>query len=186
MDFTSALEAIKPNVLIGATGTPGTFTKEIVESLVSFHDRPAIFALSNPTANAECTAEQAYTWSKGKAIFCSGSPFAPVELNGQVLRPGQGNNAYIFPGIGLGAVACKLSSITDDMFLEAAKTLANMVTESDLEQGTMYPRLTEIRKVSLAIAVSVAQKAFQKNLAQIPQPENISGFISEMIYNPGY
>jgi malate dehydrogenase (oxaloacetate-decarboxylating)(NADP+) len=186
MDFASALDSIKPNVLVGATGTPGTFTQAIVERLVSFHERPAIFALSNPTANAECTAEQAYTWSKGKAIFCSGSPFAPVDLNGQVFRPGQGNNAYIFPGIGLGAVACRLSSITDDMFLEAAKTLANMVTEQDLSHGTMYPRLTEIRKVSLAIAVAVAKKAFQKGLAQIPEPENISNFISEMIYQPGY
>jgi malate dehydrogenase (oxaloacetate-decarboxylating)(NADP+) len=186
MDFASALDSIKPNVLVGATGTPGTFTQAIVERLVSFHERPAIFALSNPTANAECTAEQAYTWSKGKAIFCSGSPFAPVDLNGQVFRPGQGNNAYIFPGIGLGAIACRLSSITDDMFLEAAKTLANMVTEQDLSHGTMYPRLTEIRKVSLAIAVAVAKKAFQKGLAQIPEPENISNFISEMIYQPGY
>jgi len=186
MDFASALDSIKPNVLVGATGTPGTFTQAIVERLVSFHERPAIFALSNPTANAECTAEQAYTWSKGKAIFCSGSPFAPVDLNGQVFRPGQGNNAYIFPGIGLGAVACRLSSITDDMFLEAAKTLANMVTEQDLSHGTMYPRLTEIRKVSLAIAVAVAKKAFQKGLAQIPEPEDISNFISEIIYQPGY
>ncbi len=186
MDFASALDSIKPNVLVGATGTPGTFTQAIVERLVSFHERPAIFALSNPTANAECTAEQAYTWSKGKAIFCSGSPFASVELNGQVFKPGQGNNAYIFPGIGLGAVACRLSSITDDMFLSAAKTLANMVTEQDLSHGTMYPRLTEIRKVSLAIAVAVAKKAFQKGLAQIPEPENISNFISEMIYQPGY
>jgi malate dehydrogenase (oxaloacetate-decarboxylating)(NADP+) len=186
MDFATALESIKPNVLVGATGTPGTFTQAIVERLVSFHERPAIFALSNPTANAECTAEQAYTWSQGKAVFCSGSPFAPVELNGQVFRPGQGNNAYIFPGIGLGAVACRLSSITDDMFLEAAKTLANMVTEQDLNHGTMYPRLTEIRKVSLAIAVAVAQKAFRKGLAQMQEPENIDNFISEMIYQPGY
>jgi len=186
MDFASALDSIKPNVLIGATGTPGTFTQAIVERLTSFHERPAIFALSNPTANAECTAQQAYTWSQGKAVFCSGSPFAPVEFNGQVFRPGQGNNAYIFPGIGLGAVACRLSSITDDMFLEAAKTLANMVTEQDLSNGTMYPRLTEIRKVSHAIAVAVAKKAFQKGLAQIPEPENIDSFISEMIYQPGY
>jgi len=186
MDFATALESIKPNVLVGATGTPGAFTQAIVERLVSFHERPAIFALSNPTANAECTAEQAYTWSQGKAVFCSGSPFAPVELNGQVFRPGQGNNAYIFPGIGLGAVACRLSSITDDMFLEAAKTLANMVTEQDLNHGTMYPRLTEIRKVSLAIAVAVAQKAFRKGLAQMQEPENIDNFISEMIYQPGY
>ena len=186
MDFSSALDAIKPNVLIGATGTPGTFTQDIVERLISFHDRPAIFALSNPTSNAECTAEQAYTWSQGKVIFCSGSPFAPVELNGRTYRSGQGNNAYIFPGIGLGAVACSLSTITDEMFLESAKTLASMVTEQDLSQGTMYPRLNEIRRVSLAIAVSVAKKAFEKGLAQIPEPDNIEAFISEMVYDPSY
>lgn len=186
MDFAQALSAIKPNVLIGATGTPGTFTQEIVEQMIKFHEKPAIFALSNPTANAECTAEQAYTWSKGKAIFCSGSPFAPVTYNGKTLRPGQGNNAYIFPGIGLGAIACELSRITDDMFLVAAKSLADLVQESDLAGGTMYPRLSEIRKASLAIAVAVANRAYELGLAQAAKPRDIEAHIAEIIYDPSY
>ena len=186
MDFNAALDAIKPNVLIGATGAPGTFTKEIVEKMVSFSETPAIFALSNPTSKAECTAEQAYTWSKGKAIFCSGSPFLPVTYEGKEHRPGQGNNAYIFPGIGLGAVACQLTRITDDMFLVAAQALANFVGEEEFNTGTMYPHLREIRKASLAIAVAVAKRAYEKGLAQLPEPSNLEEHIASVVYNPAY
>lgn len=186
MDFAKALETLKPDVLIGATGTPGTFTQEIIEKISSFHETPAIFALSNPTANAECTAEQAYTWSKGKAIFCSGSPFANVVYEGKTFKPGQGNNAYIFPGIGLGAVACELSRITDDMFLVAAQALANLIQDKDLEMGCMYPSLQEIRKASLAIAVAVSKRAYEKGLANLPEPENIEKHIESMIYDPSY
>ncbi len=186
MDFKEALETLKPDVLIGATGTPGTFTQEIIEKITSYHQTPAIFALSNPTANAECTAEQAYTWSHGKAIFCSGSPFANVVYEGKTFKPGQGNNAYIFPGIGLGAVACQLSRITDDMFLVAAQALANLIQEKDLEMGCMYPSLQEIRKASLAIAVAISKRAYEKGLAQFPEPDNIEKHIESMIYDPSY
>lgn len=186
MDFTKALETLKPDVLIGATGTPGTFTQEIIEKITSYHETPAIFALSNPTANAECTAEQAYTWSHGKAIFCSGSPFANVVYEGKTFKPGQGNNAYIFPGIGLGAVACELSRITDDMFLVAAQALANLIQEKDLEMGCMYPSLQEIRKASLAIAVAISKRAYEKGLAKFPEPDNIEKHIESMIYDPSY
>lgn len=186
MDFAEALATLKPNVLIGATGSPGTFTKEIVEQMISFHNTPAIFALSNPTSKAECTAEQAYTWSKGRAIFVSGSPFAPVTINGKKLIPGQGNNAYIFPGIGLGAIACELSRVTDDMFLIAAQALANLVEQNDLDNGTMYPRLNDIRKASIAIAVAVAKRAYQKGLAQVPKPDDIEAHIKSLVYDPSY
>ncbi len=186
MEFVQALESIKPNVLIGATGTPGTFTQAIIEKIVSFHEQPAIFALSNPTSKAECTAEQAYTWSKGKVIFSSGSPFLPVTYNGKEYRPGQGNNAYIFPGIGLAAVACDLTRITDDMFLVAAQSLANLVQEQDLAGGTLYPRLREIRKASLAIAVAVAKRAYEKGLAKAPLPDNLEEHINSYVYDPSY
>jgi malate dehydrogenase (oxaloacetate-decarboxylating)(NADP+) len=186
MNFEQALEVLKPDVLIGATGSPGTFTQEIIESMIRFHETPAIFALSNPTSKAECTAEQAYTWSKGKAIFCSGSPFLPVIYEDKEYRPGQGNNAYIFPGIGLGAVACGMTKITDDMFLVAAQALANFVGEENFKTGTMYPRLTEIRKVSLAIAVAIAERAYEKGLAQYPKPDNLEEYISKMVYDPSY
>lgn len=186
MDFAAALEDIKPNVLIGATGRPGTFTQEIIENICSYHESPALFALSNPTANAECTAEQAYTWSKGKAIFVSGSPFAPVTYEGKEFKPGQGNNAYIFPGIGLGAVAVEMKSIPDEMFLVAAQTLANMVEEKDLASGTMYPRLQEIRKVSLNIAVDIANAAYEKGLAKLEKPANLKEYVASTVYQAGY
>lgn len=186
MEFNEALDALKPDVLIGATGTPGTFTQEIVEKMISFNETPAIFALSNPAANAECTAEQAYTWSKGKAIFCSGSPFANVTYEGKVFKPGQGNNAYIFPGIGLGAVACELSRVTDEMFLVAAKALANLIKEEDLEMGCMYPSLQEIRKASIQIATAIANRAYEKGLAQLPKPDDIEKHIESIVYDPNY
>ena len=186
MDFKEALDLLKPDVLIGATGTPGTFTQEIVEKMTSFNETPAIFALSNPTANAECTAEQAYTWSKGKAIFCSGSPFANFTYEGKTFKPGQGNNAYIFPGIGLGAIACELSRVTDEMFLVAAKALANLIKQEDLDMGCMYPSLQEIRKASLAIAVAIAQRAYEKGLAQFPRPDDLEKHIDNLVYDPSY
>lgn len=186
LSFEDALDAHKPNVLIGATGSPGTFTQEIVEKMDSYHELPAIFALSNPTSKAECTAEQAYNWAKGRLVFCSGSPFAPVVYEGKTFIPGQGNNAYIFPGIGLGAVACELKNITDDMFLVAAQALADMISEDDLANGTMYPPLGNIRSASLKIAVAVAERAYEKGLAQAERPANLEEYIAEMIYDPSY
>ena len=152
LGFLEAIDAIKPQVLIGATGAPGTFTQPVIERLSAINSRPVIFALSNPTSRAECTADQAYAWSGGRAIFASGSPFAPVTYRGTVFRPAQGNNAYVFPGIGLGAVACRARTLPDELFLVAARTLANLVRRKDLDEGALYPPLREIRKISLAIA----------------------------------
>lgn len=184
--FIDALKSIKPHVLIGATGAPGTFTQEVIETLSELNDRPTIFALSNPTSRAECTAEQAYEWSGGKAIFASGSPFSPVEYNGSKLIPGQGNNAYVFPGIGLGAIACEARTITDEMFLAAARTLADQVKESDLARGTLYPPLADIRPVSKAIALSVAETAFKQDVAGLKKPQDLPGYIESLIYEPEY
>ena len=186
MDFLSAIKAIKPHVLIGATGFPGTFTEDAVRLMSSINNRPTIFALSNPTSRAECNAEQAYKWSDGRAIFASGSPFPKVSFNGQTLRPGQGNNAYIFPGIGLGAVACKTTRITDEMFLASAQALADLVGEEDLAAGAIYPPLCDIRGVSLDIAVAVAEKAYEQDLAGEPKPQNLRGTIAAQMYDPTY
>ncbi|MDA9918394.1 NAD-dependent malic enzyme [Erythrobacter sp.] len=186
LEFVEAIETIKPHVLIGATGAPGTFTKEVIEAMTKINERPAIFALSNPTSRAECTAEEAYEWSDGKAIFTSGSPFDEVEIDGKVHRPGQGNNAYVFPGIGLGALACKASNIDDAMFLTAAEALANQVDEEDLSRGTLYPPLSEIRDISLHIAVAVAEKAFEAGLAQADKPEDLVSHVRAMMYEPTY
>ena len=186
LDFVTAIKTLKPHVLIGATGAPGTFTKEVIETMSSLNERPAIFALSNPTSRAECTAEQAYEWSKGQAIFTSGSPFAAISFEGRELRPGQGNNAYIFPGVGLGAIACEASHITDEMFLASAKALAEQVSEDDLKSATLYPPLDTIRNASLEIALAVAEEAYQKGLAKLPKPENLKAYIRDLMYDPSY
>ncbi len=184
--FEDAIRQVRPDVLIGATGTAGAFAEDIVRLMAEFNERPVIFALSNPTSRAECTAEQAYGWSDGRAVFASGSPFDAVTVGGRVFRPGQGNNAYVFPGIGLGAIACHASMISDEMFLEAARVLAEQVSERDLEAGTIYPPLTDIRRVSLAIAVAVAQKAWQQGLALARRPADIEQMIAALMYDPGY
>ena len=184
LDFIEALNTIKPHVVIGATGAPGTFTKEVVESMKKNHERPVIFALSNPTSKAECTAEQAYAWSKGMAIFASGSPFEQVEFANNIYKPRQANNAYVFPGLGLGAIVSKAKNIPDDLFLVAAKTLGQLVGEQDLQNGALFPRLKEIRQISLAIAVDVAEKAYELGVAQNKKPKDLKQHILEYMYDP--
>ncbi len=186
LNFVDAIDAIKPQVLIGATGAPGTFTKEVIEHMSAINDRAVIFALSNPTSKAECTAEQAYTWSKGKAVFSSGSPFGKITYQGKDFRPGQGNNAYVFPGIGLGAVTCHARIIPDEFFLTAARTLAQLVEEKDIQQGSLYPPLTDLRKISLEIAVSVSEKAYELGLARIERPKDLKKSIQDYMYDPRY
>ena len=186
LGFVDAINTIKPHVLIGATGAPGTFTREVIEAMSAVSERPVIFALSNPTSKAECTAQQAYEWSGGQAIFASGSPFDPVEHAGNKHYPGQGNNAYIFPGIGLGAIACQAQTISDEMFLAAAAALSKEVSEADLAKGTLYPPLSSIRSVSLRIAVELANKAWEQGLAGIDKPSDPETHIAQMMYSPEY
>ncbi|MBE9516484.1 MAG: NAD-dependent malic enzyme, partial [Proteobacteria bacterium] len=186
MSFVDAIKSIKPHVLIGATGVQGTFTEEVIRLMAELNERPAIFALSNPSSHAECTAQQAYEWTEGRAIFASGSPSDAVNYHDKTFRPGQGNNAYIFPGVGLGVIACNASRITDEMFLAAADTLADMVKPEHLEQGTIYPPLKDIRAISLKIACAVAECAYAQNLAQNPRPDDLSKSIKKIMYDPGY
>ncbi len=185
-DFKSAIKQIKPHILIGATGFPGTFTQEAVELMAEINDRPALFALSNPTSRAECTAQQAYEWTQGRAIFTSGSPFSEVQFNDKSFNPGQGNNAYIFPGIGLGAVVSQASLISEDMFLIAANTLADMVSDKDLALGSIYPPLDDIRAVSLQIALAVAEEAIASQVSSIENPDNLQQLIENYMYQPMY
>ncbi len=187
MEFFRAVEEHRPQVLIGATGAPRTFTREIVELMTRINPRPVIFALSNPTSRAECTAEEAYAWSNGRAIFASGSPFQPVTWGGRFFRPGQGNNAYIFPGIGLGAVFAGATRVPDTMFLTAARTLADLIGEKDLEAGTLYPPLTRIREISAAIATAVVERALDEDIARLdPVPEHLRPAIEAAMYDPRY
>lgn len=159
MSLLDAVKTIKPQVLIGATGAPGIFSSDVIRAMADNHEHPIIFALSNPTAHAECTAEDVYLNSDGRAIFASGSPFGPVFVNGAYKIPGQGNNAYIFPGLGLGALLGQLQEINDELLICAAHTLAACVSENQLIQGCLYPPLSEIRDVSFKIALAVVREA---------------------------
>ena len=185
-NLIDGLKAHRPHILIGATGRPATFTEEIVGLMAQFSDRPAVFALSNPTTRAECSAQQAYQWSDGRAIFASGSPFDAVEYNGQKFHPGQGNNAYIFPGVGLGMIACRARTIPDGIFLRSARALADTVGEADLARGSVYPALNQIRKVSLDIATEVATCAWDRGLTDQPRPADIRDHIGGLMYDPRY
>jgi len=183
-DFLQAVETVKPTALIGVSGMPRTFTKPVVEAMARMNQRPVIFSLSNPTSKSECTAEEAYAWTDGRAIFASGSPFPPVAYKGKTFVPGQGNNAYIFPGVGLGVIASEATRVTDGMFFVAAKTLARMVTAEDYAKGRIYPGLDRIREVSSAIAIAVAEVAFQGGLTAMKRPDDLPAYIKSQMYDP--
>jgi malate dehydrogenase (oxaloacetate-decarboxylating)(NADP+) len=185
-DHLSAIAVLRPTAIIGASGHCGLFTSAILQQMAQINERPIIFALSNPTSKAECTAEEAFGLTGGKAVFASGSPFDPVFVGGKRFIPGQGNNVYTFPGVGLGIVACESRRVTNEMFLAAARTLANEVSEDDLSEGRIYPPLTRIREVSLAIAVSVAKVAYDQGLAREPKPDDLRSHIKAQMFEPSY
>jgi malate dehydrogenase (oxaloacetate-decarboxylating)(NADP+) len=185
-DLLSAIRALRPTALIGASGQPQTFTRAVIEAMTEINDRPLVFALSNPTSKSECTAEEAYRWSAGRAIFASGSPFTPVDHLGQMLVPGQANNAYIFPGLALGVISSGARRVSDEMFLTAARTLAAATGEADLARGCMFPPLRRIREISASIATAVAQLAYESDLATEPRPDDLRAFIEAGMYDPRY
>ena len=181
-----AVKALKPTAIIGVAAVGGAFTQEVVGAMAAINARPIVFALSNPTSKSECTAEQAYTWSNGRALFACGSPFDPLTFNGKRFVPRQGNNSYIFPGVGLGAILTGTKRITEPMFMAAARTLATIVTKEDLEQGSLYPPLASIREVSARIATAVAEIAFTEKLATVPQPPDLLAWVKSRMYQPRY
>jgi malate dehydrogenase (oxaloacetate-decarboxylating)(NADP+) len=184
----AAIQTLKPTVLIGVSGQPGSFPQEVVETMAKLNERPIIFALSNPTANAECTAEQAYRWTGGRVVFASGSPFPPVELDGRHLVPGQANNAYVFPGVALGVIASRSSRVTDEMFAAAARTLADLVSKDALARGLLFPPLSSIREVSVKIASAVARVAIERGFSKLPKSsaENVEKVVREQVFEPLY
>ena len=185
-DFLTAIQTLKPTAIIGVAAVGGAFTPEVLQTMAELNERPIVFALSNPTSKAECSAEEAYRHTGGRALFACGSPYDPVRLDGKTFVPRQGNNSYIFPGVGLGATAIGSRLVTDEMFMAAAHTLAYLVNLDDIEQGSLYPALPRIREVSAHIAVAVAEVAYKRGLATLPRPNNMMAFIESQMYDPQY
>jgi malate dehydrogenase (oxaloacetate-decarboxylating)(NADP+) len=179
-----AIRAIRPTALIGVSGQPQLFTRAVLEAMAEVNDRPAVFALSNPTSRAECTAEQAYRWTGGRAVFSGGSPCDPVEVDGRRFAPSQTNNAYIFPGLGLAVTGVGARRVTKGMFLAAARALAEQADESLLAAGSLFPPFDRIREVSLRIAVAVARVALAEGLAPEPPAEDIETHLRRVMYWP--
>jgi len=185
-DFTAAIRALKPTAIIGVAAVGGSFTPEVLQTMAKQNAQPIVFALSNPTSKAECSAEEAYRYTGGRALFACGSPYDPVTLDGKTFVPRQGNNSYIFPGVGLGVIASGARRVTDEMFMRAARALAGLVTTQDLAQGSLYPALPRIREVSAQIAAEVARVASDRGLAAGTPPGDLLGFVRAQMYEPRY
>ena len=185
-DFMTAIDTLKPTAIIGVAAAGGAFTPEILQAMARINHRPIVFALSNPTSKSECSAAEAYRHTGGRALFACGSPYDPVEFNGKTFVPRQGNNSYIFPGVGLGAIACGARLVTDEMFMAAAHALADLVSEADVAQGSLYPALPRIREVSAHIAAAVAEVASRRGLATGQAPNDLTAYIQSQMYDPNY
>ena len=184
--FVEAIEKLKPTGIIGVSTVPKLFSKAVIEAMSKLNERPIIFPYSNPTSRSECTAEEAYTWSDGKAIFASGSPFPPVKLGDKTFVPGQGNNVYIFPAMGMAVLATESKRVTDEMFIEAAKAVAEQVSDETLATGLIYPPQSHILEASINTAIRIATYIFDNDLAGVPRPEDIAAHVREHAYKPAY
>jgi malate dehydrogenase (oxaloacetate-decarboxylating)(NADP+) len=184
--FAEAILRIKPTAIVGVSTVGGAFNQQVIENMSLVNERPIIFPYSNPTSRSECTAERAYTWSKGKAIFASGSPFAPVTFEGKIFTPGQGNNVFIFPALGLAIYATEAKKVSDEMMITAAEGVAEQVTEQDFEKGLIYPLVNNILEVSANVAIKVATFIFDSNLAGVERPDDIESFIRSKMWKIEY
>jgi malate dehydrogenase (oxaloacetate-decarboxylating)(NADP+) len=185
-DLPAAVDDFKPTVLIGACAQASMFTQPVLAAISRLNVRPIVFALSNPTSKAECTAEQAYAWTDGRAIFAAGNPFDPVTLGGRIHSPAQGNNSYIFPGVGLGLIVSGARRATDDMFFAAAHALADCVSDADLQQDRVFPVSARLREVAMAVAVAVAAVAHEQGVATRPRPDDLAAATASLMYSPQY
>jgi malate dehydrogenase (oxaloacetate-decarboxylating)(NADP+) len=184
--LVDAVRRVRPTAIIGTSTIPGSFDVDVITAMAELNDRPIIFPFSNPTSKAECSAEQAYTWTQGKAIFAAGSPFLPVELNGRTYHPGQGNNVLVFPAVGLAVFAARPTSIPDEAFAVAARSLAAITTVDDFERGLVYPPLRTIRETELLIAADVATWFWNAGLARVDQPSDVHAYVRGMAWKPEY
>jgi len=185
-DFVAVIESVKPTMLIGVSTVGKTFTRQVIEAMSRLNDRPIIFALSNPTEHAECTPEEAYQWSKGKALYAAGVQFPPVSYGGRTFLPGQANNFYIFPAVGMAIYATQPKRVTDEMFIEAAHALADQVTPGELQQGLLFPPQSNILETEIKVAARVAKVVFDSNLAGVAQPSDCEAFTRGHVYKPEY
>jgi malate dehydrogenase (oxaloacetate-decarboxylating)(NADP+) len=185
-DFLSVVEDLRPTAIIGVSTAGKTFTKEVVEAMARFNKQPIIFAYSNPTEHAECTAEEAYQWSDGRALFAAGVQFQPVRYNGKTLTPGQGNNLYIFPAVGLAIYATRARRVTDEMFIAAAQAVADQVTEEEIGGGMLYPPQSNILETEITTALRVAEVIFKRGLAGVKRPADLRKFLESQLYKPEY
>ncbi len=185
-DFVKAIESIKPTTIIGVSTIGGAFTQKVIEAMSRINERPVVLALSNPTDHAECTPEQAYTWSNGKAIYAAGVSFAPVHFKGQTFLPGQANNFYVFPAIGMAVFATQASRVTDEMFIEAARAVADQVPSDLLKQGLLYPLQSNILETEIQTAARIAKLIFDSRLARVKRPADMVAFIRSHVYKPVY
>jgi malate dehydrogenase (oxaloacetate-decarboxylating)(NADP+) len=184
--LVETIDDFRPTVLIGASTRGGIFTQPVLAAMLRLNERPVVFALSNPTANAECTAEQACVWTEGRAVFASGSPFAPVTLNGVAHVTGQANNAFVFPGVGFGLLLSGARRVDDELFFTAARALADQVTDAELAQGRIFPAAARMRDVALTVATAVATVAYDRGLATKPRPADLAGMAADAMYTPRY
>jgi malate dehydrogenase (oxaloacetate-decarboxylating)(NADP+) len=184
--FVDAVEAVAPTAIIGVSTVPKLFNQAVIEAMARINQRPIIFPYSNPTSRSECTAEEAYRWSGGRAVFASGSPFPPVEYEGKTLVPGQGNNVYVFPAMGMAVLATKARRVTEQMFIIAAKGVAEQVTQANLDVGLIYPPTSNIFQASLLTAARIATYVFDHDLAGVPRPADVEAHIRALAYQPAY
>jgi malate dehydrogenase (oxaloacetate-decarboxylating)(NADP+) len=185
-DFVAAIDELRPTGIIGLSTVGGAFDQRVIETMARVNERPMIFAYSNPTSRSECTAEQAYTWSGGRAVFAGGSPFPPVRLGDRTFVPGQGNNVYVFPAIGMAVYATGARRVSDEMFIAAASGVAEQVTPNDIAVGLVYPPVSAILETELRAAARVAEVIFEAGLARVERPADILAFIREKAYVPRY
>jgi malate dehydrogenase (oxaloacetate-decarboxylating)(NADP+) len=184
--FADAVKALRPTGIIGVSTVPKLFNQQVIEAMAEINERPIIFPYSNPTSRSECTAEEAYRWSQGRAIFASGSPFPPVEVAGKTFVPGQGNNVYIFPAMGMAIFATEAKRVTEEMFIVAARAVAEQVTDQSLATGLIYPPQSQILKASLHVATRVAEYIFDRDLARVSRPNDVGALIRARAYRPVY
>jgi malate dehydrogenase (oxaloacetate-decarboxylating)(NADP+) len=185
-DFVEAIDIFEPTTLVGVSTVGKAFNRRVVEALAKLNARPVIFALSNPTDHAECTPSEAYGWTQGRALFAAGVPFPPVRIDNKTLMSAEANNVYIFPAVGMAVFATKAKRVTDELFIVAAKAVAEQVTKSQLDEGMLYPPLTNMLEVELVTAVKVAEKIFAAGLAGIDPPSDVNAFIRSLAYWPEY